>query len=187
MSEGKEGVASTIMRARANPEEALAELEKVPAFDLSYVAFGTHALSNYLTVVAATVEFLLLSLADHPEPQMRPWLEGLQHTTNLMIHTVSQRMTASPTTDCKLRFVQVNFPLLVRRASTYYQRVAERKRMHIIFTSTADELFVRTDPVAGRGGPGQPAVERREVLSPRPAHPGARRQRVGRRGLQRAR
>jgi two-component system, sensor histidine kinase LadS len=148
MFEGKEGVASAIIRARADLEEALAELDKVPAFDLSYVAFGTHALSNYLTVVAATVEFLLLSLADHPDPQVRTWLEGLQHASNLMIHTVSQMMTASPTTESKLRFVQLNFPLLVRRASTYYQRVAERKRMHIIFTSTGDELFVRTDPVA---------------------------------------
>jgi two-component system sensor histidine kinase/response regulator len=148
MSEGKERVASAILRARADLEEALSELEQVPAFDQSYVAFGAHALNNYLTVVAATSEFLLLSLLDHPDPQVRTWLEALQHATNLMIHTVNQMMTASATTDAKLRFVHVNVPLLVQRASTYYQRVAERKRMPIIFSSTADALFVWTDPVA---------------------------------------
>jgi signal transduction histidine kinase len=148
MSEGKERVTSAILRARADLEEALSELEQVPAFDLSYVAFGAHALNNYLTVVSATSEFLHLSLLDHPDPQIRTWLEGLQHATNLMIHTVNQMMTASPTTDVKLRFVQVNLPLLVQRASTYYQRLAERKRIAIIFSSTADALFVWTDSVA---------------------------------------
>lgn len=148
MSEGKERVASAILRARADLEEALSELEQVPAFNLSHVAFGAHALNNYLTVVAATSEFLLLSLLDHPDPQVRTWLEGLQHATNLMMHTVNQMMTASATTDAKLRFVHVNLPLLVQRASTYYQRLAERKRIAIIFSSTTDALFVWTDPVA---------------------------------------
>jgi signal transduction histidine kinase len=148
MSEGRERVESSIVRAQAELEEALWELEKLPAFDLSTVTFAAHALHNYLTVSGATIDLLLLSLASHPDPQIRFWLEGLQHATNLMIHTVGQMMTASATMDTRLRFVQVNVPLLVRRACTYYQRLAERKRMHIIFSSTADVLFVWTDPVA---------------------------------------
>jgi signal transduction histidine kinase len=148
MSEGKDRVASAIVMARADLEEALAALEQLPAIDPSAVAFATHALNNFLTVVAATVEFLLLGLADHPDPQVHRWLEGLQHATTLMTHTVNQMMAASATTDTKLRFVQVDLPLLVQRACTYYQRVAERKRIQITSCAADDVPFVRTDPVA---------------------------------------
>jgi hypothetical protein len=62
----------------------------MPAFDPGAVAFSAHALNNYLSVIGGTVEFLLEALVNHPDPQIRNWLEGLGHVTKLMGHTVSQ-------------------------------------------------------------------------------------------------
>ena len=52
----KEQVTAAILRAQAELEQALGELEKMPAFDPGVVAFSAHALNNYLSVTGATVE-----------------------------------------------------------------------------------------------------------------------------------
>ena len=95
MAESKELVASAIARAQTDLEEALSELEKMPAFDAGSVSFAAHTINNYLSVNRGVVELILMHLADHPDPQIRIWLEGLQHATNLMARTVSQLMNAS--------------------------------------------------------------------------------------------
>jgi signal transduction histidine kinase len=148
MVEGKELVASAIARARADLEEALSGLEKMPAFDPSSVAFSAHALNNYLTVTGGTVELILMNLADHPGAQIRLWLEGVQHATNLMARIVSQLMNASPTAETKMRFDRVDLPLLVQRACTYYQRVAQRKLIGVAVAAAVDVPPVSTDRVA---------------------------------------
>ena len=68
MPEPKEQIVSAIVRAREDLEEALYELEKLPAVSQSSVSFAAHALNNFLTVTEGTVELLLLSLADYPDP-----------------------------------------------------------------------------------------------------------------------
>jgi signal transduction histidine kinase len=147
MPEPKELVASAIARAQADLEEALAELEKIPAFDPSSVAFTAHAQNNYLTVTEGAVELVLVHLADHPDAQLRVWLEGVQHATHLMLRTVSQLMSTSATTDTKLRFERVDLPLLVQRLCNYYQGVAQRKAIRIDVAATADVPPVWTDRV----------------------------------------
>jgi signal transduction histidine kinase len=147
MPETKEQIAAAIGRARMELEEALYELEKLPAVSHSAVNFVAHALSNYLNITAGTVELLLLSLADHPDPQIRTGLEALQQTTNLMTHTVSQLMMTSTGPDAELRFEQVDLPILVRRFSTYYQRMADRKQIRCLSETTGDVPSVRTDRV----------------------------------------
>jgi two-component system, sensor histidine kinase LadS len=148
MAEAKELIAAAIARAQGDLAEALTELEKLPAFDPSAVAFAAHALNNFLTVTDGTVELLLMRLADHPDPQLRIWLQGIQHAANLMSRTVGQMMTASATSDAKMRFEKVDLPLLVQRACSYYQRVALRKLIRVNFTAAEGVPPVRTDRVA---------------------------------------
>ena len=147
MSE-KEQATAAILRAQAELEQALSELEKMPAFDPRAVAFSAHALNNYLAVTGGTVELLLGSLVDYPDPKIRNWLEGLGHVTELMRHTVSQLMTSSAPKDVKLRFLKWDLAPLVQRTCNYYQRIADRKNISIVFEPASDIPPVWTDPVA---------------------------------------
>lgn len=148
MAETKEHVASAIARAQAELEEALAKLEKIPAFDAGSVAYTAHALNNYLTVSGVSIQLIMKSLADYPDPQVKTWLEGLQHATNLMERTVHQLMFTSETPETKFRFEEVDIPTLVQRACDYYQRLADRKMMRVNTSSVVDVLPVWTDRVA---------------------------------------
>lgn len=147
MSE-KEQASVAILRAQAELVEALSELEKMPSFDLGGVCFSAHTLGNYLMVTGATVELLLSRLADHPDPQIRAWLEGLGHVTELMRQTVTQLMTSSVPTDAKLRFLKWDVVPLVLRACDYYQRIADPKNILIACEPQIDVAPVWTDPVA---------------------------------------
>jgi signal transduction histidine kinase len=148
MADPKELIASAIARAQADLGAALTELEKLPAFDPGTVSFATHALNNFLTVIGGTTELLLRHLADHPDAQIRVWLEGIQHATDLMTRTVSQLASASAGTDAKLRLEKVDLPLLVQRACTYYERVARRKRIDIACAAPGPVPPVWADRVA---------------------------------------
>ena len=144
----KEQATAAILRAQAELEQALGELEKMPAFDSRAVAFSAHALNNYLAVTGGTVELLLRSLVDYPDPQIRIWLEGLGHVTELMRHTVSQLMTSSAPKEAKLRFLKWDLVPLVQRTCNYYQRIADRKNISIVCDSASNIPPVWTDPVA---------------------------------------
>src|SRR6476659_7202745 len=104
-------------------EEALSELDVMSAYDPRSVAFTAHALNNYLTVTGGTVELILKRLEDHPDAQVKVWLEGLQHVTDLMTRTVGQLMNSSTNTESTFRFDKADLPVLVQRICNYYQRV----------------------------------------------------------------
>ncbi len=144
----KEQATAAIMRARSELEQALLELEKMPALDPKRVAFSAHALNNYLTVTKGTVDLLLWSLEDHPNPQVRVWLQGLGHLTDLMRHTVSQVTNPSVPGDLRLQFLKWDLPQLAQRTCDYYQRIAARKSISILCESPPDLPPVWTDPVA---------------------------------------
>jgi signal transduction histidine kinase len=148
MADVKEQVAATIVKARENLEQALIELERLSPFDPSAVAFATHALNNYLTVTGGTIELLLSALTAHPDPQIHTWLAGLHHVTTLMTHTVSRLMSAAVPQETSLRFEPVELPVLVQRVCHYYQRVADRKHLHILYSSSGEVPQVWTDRVA---------------------------------------
>ena len=143
----KEQATAAILRAQAELEQALRELERMAAFDPGVVAFSAHALNNYLMVTGGTVELLLWSLPDHPDPNIRNWLEGLGHVTELMRHTVTQLITSSAPKDAKLKFLKWDIAPLVRRACSYYQRIADRKNISIVCEPPIDIAPVWTDPV----------------------------------------
>ena len=148
MVEIKEQVASSIARAQAELEEALAKLEKIPAFDAGSVAFAAHALNNFLTVSGVAIQLIMKRLTDYPDPQVKTWLEGLQHATNLMERTVRQLMFTSETPETKFRIEGVDMPTLVQRACDYYQRLADQKKIRVNASSDVDVLPVWTDRVA---------------------------------------
>lgn len=143
-----ERVAAAIQRAQAELEQALLELEKVPSLDPGTIAFKAHTLNNYLAVATGAVQLLQLSLSDHPDPQVKSWLQGLGHVTDLMRHTVSQLNPASSATQASFRFLKWDLATLARRTSDYYQRVAKAKDITIVCEGSGDLAPVWTDPVA---------------------------------------
>jgi len=148
MSDSKEQVADAIVKARDSLGQALSALEHLNMLDPSAVAFSAHALNNFLTIIGGTVELLQESLTAHPDPQIHAWLAGLQHTTDLMTHTVSRLMSNTMTQDIQLRFEQADLPLLVQRVCRYYQRVADHKDIHLLYDPMGEVPPVGTDRVA---------------------------------------
>jgi signal transduction histidine kinase len=147
VAESKDLVASAIARAQADLAEALSELEKIPAFDPGSVAFVAHALNNYLSVTGGAIDLIETHLGDKADAQVRGWLEGVRHATELMTRTVGQLGSASATAGAPLRLEQVDLALGVKRACTYYQKVADRKRIRIVFESAAGAPPVWADRV----------------------------------------
>ena len=147
MAEPKEKVASAIARAQADLVAALSELDKMPAFDPGSVAFVAHALNNFLVVIGGTVQMLRMQLGDNADAQVQVWLEGLRHAADLMTRTVSQLVNASASIGSQLRLETVDLPLLVQRACTYFQSVADQKTIRIVVEADAGIPPVRTDRV----------------------------------------
>ena len=147
MSDPKIAASAAIARAQASLEQAVAELDKLPAVDARSIALAAHALNNFLTVSVAVVDFLLAALRDHPERQVLVWLEGLSHASDLMTHTVSQLMSNSAGTETSLRWEDVELPRLVEKACAYYRRHAAQKRIEMSFSAAGDVPIVRTDRV----------------------------------------
>jgi signal transduction histidine kinase len=144
----KEQVILSIESARTALEAALSDLERLPAFDPGTAVFAAHALSNYLNVTGATVQLLIMSLEEHPDPQVRRWLEGLQHATNLMAHTVTQLLHASAPSDAPLRRDPVELSMMLWRAVAYYQHIADRKQIQLRIEGAEEVPPVMADRVA---------------------------------------
>jgi two-component system, sensor histidine kinase and response regulator len=148
VADSKSVIASAITRAQDDLAQALAELEKASTFAPGSIAFATHALNNYLTVTGAAVELISRRLESHPDAQIRIWLEGLGHATDMMSNIVNQLMTAAVSTDVKLRFEPVDFALMLERFHDFYQRAASSKSIDLVLWPAADIPPVWTDRVA---------------------------------------
>jgi signal transduction histidine kinase len=148
MVDPKERISARLSKAKAQLEEALVEIEKLPVFDAGTVAFAAHALNNYLTVTSAGIELLGLQLTPASNPEARRLLDGLQHTTDLMTHTVARLLHTAARSDAILVSQEVDLVRLAQTARNYYQRVANRKQIEILAESTAPSTLVWTDNVA---------------------------------------
>ena len=148
MTDAKEQIAAAIIRAQTDLDQALSDLDKLPPIDRDSVAFVAHALNNFLTVTEVTIEFLRLSLTDHPDPAIGVWLGNLQHATNLMTRTVSQLINTTVTPETKLRFEKVDAFLGLRRICNYYQAKAAEKQLRLICGPFVELPLVWTDRVA---------------------------------------
>ena len=148
MPSHKDKVTAAIIAAKADLDQALADLEHLPAFDPGVVGFAAHALSNYLAVADGAIELLALALQGNPDPALQQWLQVLRQTTDRMEHTTSQLMNVSAPSGPKLTLGRVDPVVGVRRACDYYQRVADPKQIQILFDPADGVSFVRTDRVA---------------------------------------
>jgi signal transduction histidine kinase len=140
-------VAESIEEAKADLDRALAELQNVPAVDSTTVGCVAHALNNYLTLTTVTVELLQAALRDNPNPEVRTWLDGLLHVTDLMSHTVGKLLYASGN-DFPLKIEPMNLFVLMTRGCNHYGRVANRKQIRVSFRGIGDIPLVRADRVA---------------------------------------
>lgn len=148
MGEERERATAAIARAQLELEEAMAELDAMPAMDTRAVAFAAHMLNNYLTVTGGTVELIQKHLAAYGDQQVTTWLDSLQHVTELMHRTVSQLVMNAPSpTEPTLRFEKVQLPLLVQRVCQYYQRGAEKKGIRVVHDASSSVLPVLADRV----------------------------------------
>ena len=64
-------VMEALENARANLDQAIAGLEKIPEIDAETVAYTAHKLKNFLAVVGAASELLEVYLAGHPDEQVQ--------------------------------------------------------------------------------------------------------------------
>jgi signal transduction histidine kinase len=141
-------VAQAIENAKAELDEALSELDRVPAFDSAAIGFVAHAMNNYLAVTEATLNLVKNALRDHPDREVVTWLEGLGHVAQLMHHTVGRLLRVSAPAEFALKPDHVNLPLLMRRACDYYGRSAARKQLQIVCRSVGNVPLAWADRVA---------------------------------------
>jgi signal transduction histidine kinase len=131
MAEPKELVMSAIANAQAELVTAMSEIHKIPAFDACSVTFAAHALNNYLTVTAGTLELVLLRLTERDDPQIRIWLECAEHALNLMARIVGQLTQSVAADNVSPRREAFDLPTLAQRACSYYQASADKKSIRL--------------------------------------------------------
>ena len=148
MMKTKQSIIENVSRAKSELEKALEGMESLPAFDPHSFGFAAHALNNYLTVARGTIGLLQLALKDHPEADVKIWIDALDRATDMMQHAVSQLRGISHTAEPELIFEKVNAALGARRACAFYQRIADRKGVRIDVEAESGPLYVYTDRVA---------------------------------------
>ena len=136
MTASKDKVVASVAGAKASLEQALADLEHLPAFDSGQIAFAAHALNNFLSVNRGTAELLRISLKNDRDVQVRIRVEALVHAADLMAHTVSQLMNTSAPAKPRLIYDYMDLASLVQKACDYYGHIAAKKKIRIVFTST---------------------------------------------------
>jgi signal transduction histidine kinase len=136
-----------IENAMAHLDEALFQLDRLPAYDASAIGFVAHATNNYLAVNEATLDLLAHALRDHPNAEVEKWLEGLRHLAILIHHTVGRLVRVAPS-DFPLKPDYMDLPLLMRRACDYYRSTAGQKRLTISCESIGEVPPAWADRVA---------------------------------------
>ena len=124
MADEKERIAAVLVKARADLDDALFEMEKLPAVSQSAVNFAAHTLGNFLSVTGVTAELLQLELADHPEPQVHKWLDALilateHHDAHREPAHEHRRRRRSSTALREIGLAQVGAPVVQRLSKSW--------------------------------------------------------------------
>jgi two-component system, sensor histidine kinase LadS len=141
-------VMEALENARANLDQAIAGLEKIPEIDAETVGYTAHKLKNYLAVVGAASELLEVYLAGYPDEQVQIWIEGMQHAVQLMKHDVGRLMFSANGTAPKFKLEKVDMALLAFRGSNFYRHKAAWKKIQVNSELQPDCCFAWTDRVA---------------------------------------
>jgi two-component system, sensor histidine kinase and response regulator len=147
LSQRKELVADAILKAQTSLDEALVRLQEVPAFDPGTVTFAAHTINNYLTVTLGALDLIQMRLGDQEDEQLQTWIESAQHAVNLMTRIAKDLMAANSPSEAKPKFEKFDLAMLVHRAVSFYQRLADRKTIRLISGSTIDVPLVWADRV----------------------------------------
>jgi two-component system, sensor histidine kinase LadS len=147
VTDPKTQATAAIEKAQEALDEALSDLAQLPAVDAKAIGLSAHALANFLTVSGAVVDLLQRALQNHPERQVKIWLEALGHSTNLMMNTVSRLMNNATGGEARLRLGDIMIPTVVQRACAYYQQSADHKGIRLTFSTADDVPMIRTDGV----------------------------------------
>jgi signal transduction histidine kinase len=148
MMDAKTRAAASITQARIELDRALLEMDAIRTLDPALIGAVAHALSNYISVTAATVEMLQLTLKDYQDAEVPTWLDGIQHAADLMQHSVGRLVSASTPRDFPLKLEHVDLRVLMERACEYYRRRATPRGVTITVRSIARVPLVWGDRVA---------------------------------------
>jgi len=129
-------------------DRALAEIDTIKTVNPALVGLVAHALSNYITVTAATIEMLQLTLRGHEDPDVPIWLEGIAHATDLMQHSVGRLVTLAAPRDFPMKLDYVNLSVMMERACEYFRRRAGVERLQITCRATGRVPLAWGDRVA---------------------------------------
>jgi signal transduction histidine kinase len=146
--DSRQRVAASIEEAKADLNRALEELEHVPVHDPSTVGYVAHVLNNYLTVTSVTVELLQGALRESTNPEVRIWLDGIEHVTDMMHHTITKLTEVSTPGDFPLRLGPMNLYVMMKRACNHYARVAHLKQIGVEYRAIGEVPLVLGDRVA---------------------------------------
>jgi len=144
----KNQIRDALSSAKANLDQAIADLEKIPAIDAEDLGYTAHKLKNYLTVVGAAVELLEVYLAGSPDEQIHIWIEGLRHAIELMKHDIERLMRSAVGTESKVKLEKVDMALLAFRCCNFYRQKAAWKNIRINSELQPGYCFAWTDRVA---------------------------------------
>jgi signal transduction histidine kinase len=137
MTDAKSRAAEAIARASHELDRALREIDDLQTYDPALVGHVAHALSNYLSVTAATVEMLRMNLRDYPDPDVLNWVDGIGHAADLMLHSVNRLVSHASPRDFPLKLERVNLVRLMERACEFYRR--KPGATHVAIACSADD------------------------------------------------
>src|SRR4051794_34138727 len=125
-------IADLIEAAKGDLEQALQQVQQLPALDWGAVRYALHTLGNYLNITSACVHLLGSALESHPDPEVTDYLHGLERTTELMTHLMRHLSHASASREVPLLSERVDLARMVRRGCAYYQSVSDIKRIEVL-------------------------------------------------------
>ena len=148
ISDIRKDVSDAIENAQTHLDRALADLERVPAFDPGAVSFVAHAMSNYMNVTDAMLGLLKSALWDHPDREVQTWLEGIHHVSELTHQTVARLLRVYDPNEIPLKFEYAQIDVMMERACTYHRRGAEQKQITLECRTVGDVPRAWVDRVA---------------------------------------
>jgi signal transduction histidine kinase len=141
-------VVSAIAQARADLDQALAQLESLADSDRQRVSYSVHAISNYLMVVSMTLQLLRTKLTPKMDRDIKKWLDTLKQATNLMMSTTRGVLTASADALPPLLPQPSSLTEIAESVCSGYADVARAKRVRIMWRGSETRDTVLTDRVA---------------------------------------